>query len=173
MLQVFVPEYFLDFSPHLNFSSSHFQNRLVTVVWMQLRVIIGTLRTFQHLYLMTSTWVNTDDACVLSGVRSVPLARRSDDAAPLHPSLGHRRHPLPPHRHLHRVCQQRRHGNALPAHPRLHGIKTHTRTHSFNALTIHTGVTAGGGGVSFILLIFCTSCRCLTLNGDTVRMYQN
>ncbi|XP_037323266.1 solute carrier family 13 member 2-like isoform X2 [Pungitius pungitius] len=55
-----------------------------------------------------------------TGVRSVPLARYSNDPPSRHPAMGHRRRPLPPRRHLHRVCQQRCHGNALPAHPGLH-----------------------------------------------------
>ncbi|KAM8834673.1 Na(+)/citrate cotransporter-like isoform 2-T2 [Synchiropus picturatus] len=50
-------------------------------------------------------------------VRPVSLARRSDDIAALSPIASHRRHHLPPNRHLHRVCQQRGNGNALPAHP--------------------------------------------------------
>ena len=52
-----------------------------------------------------------------------------------------------------------------------------THVHTVSMHSPHTqqghGVTAGGGGVRFILLIFCTSCRCLTLNGDTVRMCKN
>lgn len=48
-----------------------------------------------------------------TGVWSVPLARRSDDSASLHSSLGHCRHPLSPHRYFHRVCQQCCYGNSV------------------------------------------------------------
>ncbi|KAM3601115.1 uncharacterized protein V6R79_007814 [Siganus canaliculatus] len=70
------------------------------------------------------------------GVRSFSLARHSDDSTPLHPSMGHRHHPLPPHRHVHRVRQQRRHSNAFPSHPGVH-VSVHTLEPSVRDDSLH------------------------------------
>ncbi|KAM9781792.1 uncharacterized protein ACBT44_022847 isoform 1-T1 [Syngnathus typhle] len=60
------------------------------------------------------------------GVRFIALVGLPDDATSLHPAVGHHRSPMPPHCHLHRVRQQRGHGNAPPADPGFH-VSVHQR----------------------------------------------